>query len=280
MAADRKEIPAVCDCRWQGMCIFNEYLQNNSCIKCQQNSVFCDVQMIKWYEEDLVVIRLNVPRGIAEWAALPGSFVFLRAETLDAHFDMPVSVMSSDYESATIDLAVKLNGPKSKGLIGNGKTSVVEMRGIYRNGLLGAEKLMNPDVKRVLCLAKGVGIAPVANYVRWAGNNTHIIDVIVDTDKINKKLVEDAVCIDKVNSLIYGCLPKTLSWAEQEKYDVIVLSASEYFQKSIYIPENKRVLSNNHTMCCGEGICGACVHSDSSGGLHRMCKACRTCYEY
>ena len=63
-----------------------------------------------------------------------------------------------------------------------------------------------------------------------------------------------------------------MTWTEEEDYDVIVISASEYFQQNIYVPETKRVLSNNHSMCCGEGICGACLCTDNNGKAQRMCK--------
>ncbi len=371
---------ASCDCQWQGTCIYNEYLQNKRCIKDwmtdgdaslqsdvsgeRRQGCLCKIQKIKWFEDDLAVMRISVPRGMAEKASLPGSFVFVKAPGMESCFSFPVSVMRSDYEDRTLELAIKVTGPKSRALLdryrdvdwyksadqyknvtwdelqignSNGESytaagehesplddvcGFVELRGLYRNGLLGAEKLMEqgagnvrgagvaweavkPDSggarkasgepRRVLCLTKGLGLAPVANYIRWAGGRAEI-DVIADLEKINRQFAEYALCgssvesigghvepisghvssiSDYVASIKFSRLPLNLSWAEEEKYDVIVISASDYYQQNIYVPEEKKVLSNNHTMCCGEGICGACVQVDSDGAEHRMCKSCR-----
>lgn len=379
----------ICDCKWQGVCIYNEYLQNNLCVKeltgsagsdgrrqsdCgeQRYGIQCEIQKIKWFDDDLAVLCLSVPRGMTEKAALPGSFVFVRAPGTECYFDFPLSVMRADYETGTIELAVKMNGPKNRALIEgvgcskcessiddrmrrpletktlelgleNRVLGYIELRGIFRNGLLGVEKLLHvgekvirgsdativaPDEElskpvRVLCLTKGVGIVPIANYIRWAqsissgsvGGGTHDknenrnengnrvpkatvagvqIDVIADLEKINREFANyalgiacsgdqgsemraprvggDEAGIRDLHSVTYGPLPLNLSWAEQEKYDVVVISASEYYQQNIYVPEAKKVLSNNTCMCCGEGVCGACMCTGRDGSEHRMCK--------
>lgn len=295
-----------CDCQWQGVCVYNEYLQNNQCIKERRQSRICKIQKIKWFDDDLAVMRLGVPQGMAEKAVLPGSFVFVRSPGEEAFFDFPVSVLRADYEKATLEIAVKVMGPKSRALLDqyreNGllidnvcrkplKTEAwgwVRLRGIYRNGLLGAEKLKSPGSKRVLCLTKGVGLAPAANYIRWAEGRDRI-DVISDLDKINREFADyvlrgilpgenmnsDLGYMKGVNSVAYGPLPLNMSWAESEKYDVIIISASDYYQQNIYVPAEKKVLSNNHAMCCGEGVCGACICIDADGREHRTCKECR-----
>lgn len=326
--------PAVCDCQWQGVCIYNEYLQNNLCINdwygacnksasghgtCSEQRQIrnCEIQKIKWFKDDLAVMRIGVPKGMAEKAELPGSFVFVKSPGAEDWFDFPLSVMRADYEKSVIELAVNITGPKSHALMepyrgsstdelsiddawrGEMKSAhlgYVELRGIYRNGMLGTGKLMEEKStspgntalngingarntaetgnRRVLCLTKGVGIAPVANYIRWAGTRDRI-DVIADLDKINRSFAEYALENCRINSLVYGHLPLNMPWAESEKYDTIVISASEYYQKNIYVPETKKVLSNNTSMCCGEGICGACMCTDENGVSHRRCKECR-----
>ena len=268
-----------CDCDWQGVCIYNEYLQNNRRAICRRTESLCGIEKMTWYEEDLVVMRVSVPRGLAEKASLPGSFVFMKAPGEEPYFSLPVSVMTADHERGTVDFALKISGPKTESLLrgcgckgeGSGNSGCVEMRGIYRNGLLGAEKLLDPAPKRVLCLTKGVGLAPVANYIRWSAGKDRV-DLIADLEKVNERFAEAALAGCTLASLKYDVLPLNITWAEEEDYDVIIISASEYFQKNIYVPESKKVLSNNSTMCCGEGICGACFYTDPSGKVHRMCK--------
>ena len=288
--------PAACDCQWQGVCIYNEYLQNGSGAALlgedaeaglktgmpgeQRQNIHCRIQRIIWYEEDLAVMQVEVPAGLAEKASLPGSCVFLKKPDDAAFFYTPLSIMKADYEAGLLYIAVQINGPKTKALLGS-YNGVVELRGIYRNGLLGVQKLMGNGPLKVLCLTKGLGLAPVANYIRWAAGNHHI-DVIADLDKINRRFADDVLAAagfdgagwSAVNSVEFRKLPLDLSWAEQGKYDVIIISASDFYQHNIYVPEPKKVLSNNHTMCCGEGICGACICMNEDGTARRLCKEC------
>lgn len=260
-----------CDCDWQGVCIYNEYLQNGSLLVRQRKSSLYKIQKKIWYEKDLAVMRIKVPRGFAQKASVPGSCVFVRPQGKDDFFDMPVSVMNADYEEGFIDLAVKASGPKSRTLLDS--DVFVQMRGVYRNGLLGADKLKASGHRKVLCLTKGVGLAPAVNYCRWAAEKD-LIDIIIDLDKINRFFAEDCLTGCCVNDMKYGKLPLDDANGVMDEYDLILVCASDYFQENIRIPQEKLVVSNNFTMCCGEGVCGACIHIDESGNMHRMCK-CR-----
>ena len=262
---------SYCDCSWQGVCIYNEYIQNGSLPAGRRQSSLYKIQKKIWYEKDLAVMRIKVPKGFAQKASVPGSCVFVRPQGKDEFFDMPVSVMNADYSDESIDIAVKAAGPKSGALLD--ADMFVQMRGIYRNGLLGADKLKTPGHKRVLCLAKGVGLAPAVNYCRWAGEKDSI-DMIIDLEKINRFFAEDCLTGCAINSLRYGKLPLDDADDIGADYDLVLVCASDYFQENIRVPQEKLVVCNNFTMCCGEGICGACIHMDEEGGMHRMCK-CR-----
>lgn len=261
----------VCDCDWRGTCVFNEFIQNGSVAALQRNSDVYEIQEKIWYEKDLVVMHIKVPKGFAQQASLPGSCVFVRPVNAPACFDMPVSVMSTSYENEMIVLLVKANGPKSWQLLLSDKQ--VEMRGPYRNGLLGVEKLKDKNCRKVLCLAKGAGIAPVINYCRGLGKK-HSVDVVVDIEKINRFVVDDFLEECQVNNLSCDKLPLGDISEAVEKYDAVLISASEFFQENIIVPDSKRVVCNIYTMCCGEGICGACEYIDPEGNVFRMCK-CR-----
>jgi hypothetical protein len=59
-------------------------------------------------------------------------------------------------------------------------------------------------------------------------------------------------------------------------YDRVIILTSNYFIKTIKtqlkIPDVKLVYCNNFNMCCGEGICGACVYTDENGNSYKTCK--------
>lgn len=256
-----------CDCSWRGVCIYNEYIQNGKKIHNRRENKTCRILKKIWYGEDLLVFVLSVSRGFALKASLPGSYVFLKACGQSSCYSVPISVMRAEPEKGQIHLAVKIAAGKTKALAQ--ATDALEVRGVYRNGLLGVRKLMAKRPQKVLCVTKGVGFAPAANYNRWAfGKDT--VDLIVDLDKINQELVNDYLADCPANSIRYTEL--TSDFACPEGYDAVLLSASDYYAETISIPEAKGVYSNNFHMCCGEGICGACTMVDENGGSHKMCK--------
>lgn len=261
-----------CDCNWRGVCIYNEYIQNGKKINNRRTGKKARLLKKIWYGEDLVVLVVEVSKGFALKASLPGSYVFVKRYGQRECYSMPVSVMCAEPEKGTVHLAVKVMAGKTKDLVE--ASDELEIRGVYRNGLLGVSKLLTKKPQKVLCITKGAGFAPAANYNRWAfGKDT--VDMIIDLDKINQELVNDYLADRPVNSIRYVDLEP--DFICPEGYDAVLLLASDYFIRSVSIPESQKVCSNNFHMCCGEGICGACTMVDSQGKSHKMCK-CQTAF--
>ncbi len=256
-----------CDCKWRGVCIYNEYIQNGKKINNRRQNRKTRILKKIWYGEDLVVLVVEVSKGFALKASMPGSYVFLKECGRQDCYSVPISVMRSEPEKGHLHLAIKVVAGKTKALAAS--RDEVEIRGVYRNGLLGVSRLMTKDPQKVLCVTKGVGFAPAANYNRWAfGKDT--VDMMIDLDKINQELVNDYLADYPANSIRY--LDLTPGFACPEGYDAVMLLASDHYIESIDIPQDKKVCSNNFHMCCGEGICGACTMVDDSGNSHKMCK--------
>ncbi|MCO7122233.1 hypothetical protein NIA71_09795 [Ihubacter massiliensis] len=256
-----------CDCNWRGVCIYNEYIQNGKKINNRRESKKTRILKKIWYGEDLVVLVVEVSKGFALKASLPGSYVFLKRCHESDCYSVPISVMRAEPEKGQLHLAVKVVAGKTKALAE--ATDHIEIRGVYRNGLLGVSRLLTKQPQKVLCITKGVGFAPAANYNQWAfGKDT--IDMIIDLDKINQELVNDYLVDYPANSIRYTELTPDLVCPEE--YDRVLILASDYFVESIAVPEKKRIVSNNFHMCCGEGICGACTMVDDQGKSHKMCK--------
>lgn len=256
-----------CNCGWRGVCIYNEYIQNGKKINNRRESKRCRILKKIWYGEHLLVFVVEVSRGFALKASLPGSYVFLKPHGYSSCYSVPISVMRSDPDKGQIHLAVNVMAGKTKALTEAGDE--IEVRGVYRNGLLGVRKLLKKQPQKVLCITKGVGFAPAAHYNRWAsGKDT--VDLIVDLDKINQELVNDYLADCPANSIRY--IKLTADFVCPTGYDAILLLASDYYQDAISIPGEKAVYSNNFHMCCGEGICGACTMVDETGKSHKMCK--------
>lgn len=69
-----------CDCRWAGVCIYNEYIQNGKLIRGKREDVPAAVLKKIWYGSDLLAAVLQVSKGFALKASQPGSFVFVNTE--------------------------------------------------------------------------------------------------------------------------------------------------------------------------------------------------------
>ena len=200
---------------------------------------------------------------------------------------VPVSVMAADVEHESLWVILKIISAKTKALAAC--EDFLEMRGIYRSGLLGKGvagmlDLHDPGIsvrKRWLILTKGVGFAPAVNLIRWAAGRIDI-HVIADPEKVGDDVIlqqfrawRPATALHTSDShdpdLNAPCL-------QQTDYDRIFLLASDYYIKRLSavmkIPPEKLVFCNNFHLCCGEGICGACGHVDAKGNLRKMCK-CR-----
>lgn len=275
----------VCDCKWTGVCIYNEFVQNGCKVRDNRETFRSKILNKKYYGEDVFVTELEVPKGFALQAYGPGTFVFVKPEGENDYYNMPVSVMMADHDSGKITIAVKIISAKSKKL--DDASEWIEVRGMYRNGLLGkGTQRIQYDKKnggKWLVVTKGIGIAPAVKLLSWAGENVKV-DLTADIDKISEEFLEDCLAgfrdtanirikkIDLANSLDH------FNSDVMDQYDRIIILTSNYFIKTIAdkfkIPEDKLVYCNNFNMCCGEGICGACCYTNSKGEMYKACK-CR-----
>lgn len=107
---------------------------------------------------------------------------------------VPVSVMAADVKHESLWVILKIISAKTKALAAC--EDFLEMRGIYRSGLLGKGvagmlDLHDPGIsvrKRWLILTKGVGFAPAVNLIRWAADRIDI-HVIADPEKVGDDVI-------------------------------------------------------------------------------------------
>ena len=251
-----------------------------------------------WQGDDLLMLQLRVSRGFALEASRPGSFLFLKPPGAPEMTSVPVSVMAADVEHESLWVILKIISAKTKALAVCEDS--LEMRGIYRSGLLGKGVAGMLDLrdpgnsvrKRWLILTKGVGFAPAVNLIRWTAGRIDI-HVIADPEKVGDDVIRQQFRAWQPEAfrnegghfrLEFQSLAKLLeqpaaaSPLQQIDYDRIFLLASDYYIKRLSavmkIPPEKLVFCNNFHLCCGEGICGACGHVDADGNLRKMCK-CR-----
>ena len=273
-------------------------MQNGSMVRTKRKTRSTGILQRLRQGDDLLMLQLRVPRGFALEASRPGSFLFLKPPGAPEMTSVPVSVMAADVEHESLWVILKIISAKTKALAAC--EDFLEMRGIYRSGLLGKGAagmldLHDPGIsvrKRWLILTKGVGFAPAVNLIRWAAGRIDI-HVIADPEKVGDDVILQQFRAWQPEAhrseggrfrLEFQSLAKLLeqpaaaSPLQQTDYDRIFLLASDYYIKRLSavmkIPPEKLVFCNNFHLCCGEGICGACGHVDAKGNLRKMCK-CR-----
>ena len=107
---------------------------------------------------------------------------------------VPVSVMAADVEHESLWVILKIISAKTKAIAVC--EDFLEMRGIYRSGLLGKGAAGMLDLhdpgnsarKRWLILTKGVGFAPAVNLIRWTAGRIDI-HVIADPEKVGDDVI-------------------------------------------------------------------------------------------
>ena len=183
-----------CSCRWAGVCVNNEYMQNGSMVRTKRKARSTGILQRLRQGDDLLMLQLRVPRGFALEASRPGSFLFLKPPGAPEMTSVPVSVMAADVEHESLWVILKIISAKTKALAAC--EDFLEMRGIYRSGLLGKGvagmlDLHDPGIsvrKRWLILTKGVGFAPAVNLIRWAAGRIDI-HVIADPEKVGDDVI-------------------------------------------------------------------------------------------
>ena len=183
-----------CSCRWAGVCVYNEYMQNGSMVRTKRKARSTEILQRLRQGDDLLMLQLRVPRGFALEASRPGSFLFLKPPGAPEMTSVPVSVMAADVERESLWVILKIISAKTKALAAC--EDFLEMRGIYRSGLLGKGvagmlDLHDPGIsvrKRWLILTKGVGFAPAVNLIRWAAGRIDI-HVIADPEKVGDDVI-------------------------------------------------------------------------------------------
>ena len=289
-----------CDCSWCGLCIYNEFMQNDRRSAGRRERFEAPVLSRRWYSSDLMTIKIKVDRGFTLAGAGPGSFVFLSGSA-EPFFDTPVSIMRTDTKEGTMTFAVKMISAKTKAIAQ--AEDKVYIRGVYRNGLLGEglrqdakgaplqEEKLSASGPRWLFITKGAGFAPAVNIIDRLPEEVSA-DMVIDTEKITEEMISDSLSrceaaregrvkmdimplsrlLDRQDIEAGKCI------REIEEYEKVFILASDHYihtlSAELNVPAGKLVYANNFHMCCGEGVCGACCHVDENGNVSKMCK-CR-----
>ncbi len=255
----------LCECDLKGICIYQNFKKNNEKISEPREGILCKVLKNQEIQDNIYLLSISIPKCLACELIHPGSYILLKdKKRKDDMFNSPISVMNVDLKNNILDIVIESIGPKTKDLL---NSDTVFIKGPYTNGIFGIKYFKQLKSKKVLILTKGLSSVTLINAVNNLLNNNNEVKVFFDKsgkkiEAVEKKLKElniDLKNFDfiKNENLIKEELKKGL--------DMVFSAGSNRFNKNIMnIVDSidntiNFAITNNNLICCGEGVCGACI---------------------
>ncbi|WP_132996141.1 sulfide/dihydroorotate dehydrogenase-like FAD/NAD-binding protein [Sporanaerobacter acetigenes] len=268
----------TCDCGWNGVCILNEYYMNNKKIKEGRKTYSAQKAYCRDMGNNCFLLKLETQDELAKELNRPGSYVFIRSKDKQNYFDVPMSVLDVE-DDKFIYIAYQNTGCKTKSLNNLDKFLI---RGPYWNGIIGSVNFNRLINTNCLVISKGIGYSSIVLPIKAMKKNNNNVALFLDKGKLNETCIFDF--IDKEDIEMYqgdifenGEFIKKI--IKERNIELIFSAGSDLVHKFIYelIREFNRdikfVITNNNRLCCGEGVCGACINRAKRGYKVRMCKA-------
>ena len=275
----------TCDCNWSGICVlYEKHWQYN---KQQESEETIKIRVEEQVEfmikeqigQNTVILELEVSHELAEGLKKIGSFIFVRSPKDPHYFNFPVNVMK--VTGNRLQLGIETIGPKSMRILAEENNKLI-VRGPYYNGVLGGPWIDNITSGNIILIAGGIGQAPGFPLATQLMNRNNQVKAILAPGKVGKifigeQLGEMGIQVYNVASLRKFGIPLLKEWfgsqpdlivsagPDEQHYGIITAMQ----QSGVNIP---MVVTNNATMCCGEGICGSCLKKTQNNKNIRMCK--------
>lgn len=276
----------ICDCIWQGVCIYNEVNHNKNSPVLQRSEYLCDIESMKVTEDNTYLIRIKIPKELSKDLRSPGSYVLIKRKDKESDiFSAPISVMDVDLDKNILEVIVRPTGIKTKGII---NFNQVYIRGPYFNGLFGIKDIKSTSKSNCLIILNGLSQVNSINVIRRLIENGNKVDVFINhngviLDNVVKKIHDLGANIYHID--IAQDKEFISDYIKSNYIKLVYSGASNHFNKFVMdivdsIDENiKLAVSNNNLICCGEGICGACS-IDLNGVKVKTCKTQVNSREY
>lgn len=279
-----------CDCcNWNGVCIYQEFVQNNFKAKPGRKYQGCRVVSKTVIEEKILILKVKATDKLVSELVNPGSFVFIRRKEYESTFDTPICIMDADTENELLTLAIEMKGIKTKVLEKVEVDEELLVKGPFWNGIMGIKSVT--DIKNKVCLlvVRGIGQAPMVPVLKRLKQNNNKIIVILDKKPFDSIFIKDV--LDDYASEVIECTTllqggiiseecRKLLWKilDKEKIELVHCDSADILNYQImkiidaYDKNIKFSCCNNEKMCCGEGVCGCCTIINNDEKLRRLCK--------
>ncbi len=272
-----------CDCDWRGVCILNEYRFNRKRSRGPRPEHAVKVLATRHLTPTVTKLVVEAPDGFDEEWAMPGAFVMARPTGSSQYYSTPLCIFASVAEEPSlIELVVQENGLKTKALLQPQPRILI--RGPYYNGWFGYKAVKATANSQVIMVVRGIGQAPALKMAAELSRSGNELLVYLDPGTtevafIADELVKMGASVRLVN-LLEDKSYEEMEQVLREQPIALLVSAGADIQHSRLSElikstgsEAMIVLTNNHAMTCGEGICGACMIEVARGEKIKTCKS-------
>jgi dihydroorotate dehydrogenase electron transfer subunit len=276
-----------CDCNWSGLCILYEKQWQSEGSgwrgdsNCERWDITTQVSRQETIAPGIQLLKFAVSEEMARELNKTGSFVFMRRPSDPLYFHFPVGIMK--IEGTAVQVVIEAAGPKSIRILESPDNNIL-IRGPYYNGVLGQPWIEHITDGTILLVAGGMGQPPALPIAaKLLANGNKVIAVLapgkVGKIFIDKELADLGAEVHGVDSMRRNGLGMLSQWLRGEKTPELVVSAGPDEQHYAVINAMNAAglnlpmaVTNNATMCCGEGICGSCECEKNDGTKIKACK--------
>lgn len=273
---------AVCDCDWTGKCILHErhwqVPRKPSDTHCRRE-VETTLVTKRRINENIFIVESEVGAELAQQLDQIGSFVFLRQAADLEMCNFPVGIM--DVNGGIITMVIERIGPKSSRVLQQTDVRVL-IRGPYRNGVLGQPWIDSTKYGTILAAIGGLGQANALMLAKQVLANNNKVTFVVAPGQAGSvfvagelsKMGVDVITVPSMRREGFARLQELFS----EQVDLLLSAGPDDLHYALIEAMHASgynypmAVTNNATMCCGEGICGSCAKKTKSGEWIRTCK--------
>jgi NAD(P)H-flavin reductase len=229
--------------------------------------------------EHTYIVETEVGLGLAEQLNKIGSFIFMRRVDDPEMCNFPVGVM--DVKNGTLTLAIETIGPKSSRLFMQPEARAL-LRGPYLNGVFGQPWIDSTKYGTILAAVGGLGQSNALMMAKKALANGNRAIFVIAPGQAGSIFVADelramGVEVISVSSMRREGFAK-LQELFSDKVDLLLSAGPDDLHYGLIDAMHESgynfpmAVTNNATMCCGEGICGSCARKTKDGAWIRTCK--------
>lgn len=256
----------VCECKWQGVCIYNE-LQHNKIVSVKERTeLLCKIIERKEIEDNIYLIKMEIPKYLSRELSEPGAYVFLKDKDRESpYFNAPISVMDIDEDNNILELVVIPRGIKTKPLVS--KNEII-MKAPYFNGIFGIKEIKSNKNQKCVVILDGLSQVNSINVIKRLIRNDNEVEVFINEEDKRLEIVEEKIKNMGVSINLFNLKDKEdklINYIRNNNISFVYSCGLIYFNKYILqlvdqIDEKiKFAIPNNNLICCGEGMCGACT---------------------